>query len=313
MTRALTFIVLVAAALGAAGHEFFNDATAPCVPAQLRAFVNRYLTARIGETESERNDKMWFDGVTVTFTLNGSSAERLRQANALSLTLDNGRQYTIVWGIDSTAIGSMAFPASHTLITGLGKTAKFRQLTDRLVANMLVTADSLPARQTGRPAAPEFVVTEPGVRFNSGYMTSDAYIEAVTAHPVWSPYYLPESLINLFMFDRMPPVRLGLTVSNGNRDKVDIATTVQSADCVLRLMDGCTVYGGLSGYDPDTGEVNAVIVYHSEPYAYIHKLEVTATADSLFNADRPSITAIMHPYIPLNNVRNLWADQPDRQ
>lgn len=306
---AYLLLMLLAPALAGAGErEFFSPTTQLALPAPIRSFVNRYLSARIDATSpDETARRMEFDEVEVSFPLTDAAARSLARANGLAMSLHDGRRYSIVWTDDSVAVGAMSFPASYGLIFGVGQVESFNALASRLRENLGDTSAS-PRRVATRADARSLICRQ-GEDFFLGALSANSYIDAVSALPVWSPALPDESLANLFILDNMPDIEVELTMIDYAMDSLRVNTSTTSLNHMLAGTEGSSPYFGIAGADANSGEIHGVVVYHNPLYAYVHLLEVTARPDELFNPKAPRLKALMHPYVKLHNLTNLWGEK----
>lgn len=310
LAAALTLASLAVSASAAVAAElnFFNPGVSVAVPAEIRAFVNRYLSERIS-SPADAARRMEFDEVEATFPLRAESAAMVAGADGLALSLHDGRRYSIVWTRDSVVLGAVSFPASYSLIRGIGQRESFDSLVRRLRGNTRETSDSLRVRPLALEPAPGNVLTRPGSEFYLGHLTTHTYIDAANSRPVWAAGFPAESLANLFLLPQMPGVSVDLAMVNYEMDTVRVATSTASASYLLGPADGSQPYFGISHTDPATGTVTAVVIYHNPAYAYLHKLEVTASPAQLFDPGAPRLKAVLHPYIKLHNLSDLWGEK----
>lgn len=299
-------LTLLPGIAAASGLDFFSPQTRLALPEAIRTFVNRYLSERIDGSEADNVRRMEFDEVEVTFPLTETMAQTLAAANGLSMSLHDGKRYSIVWTADSVAIGAMSFPASYSLIHATTQTESFKTLANKLNSRAERPGSNVRAVATNIDSA--LMRRRPGEEFILGHLTSNTYIDAATTLPVWSKNLAAESLANLFIVDDMPQVGIDLTMVNYNLDSLLIATNSSSLTYLLGAAEGCAPYFGIAAEHADRRELRAVVVYHNPLYAYIHLLELTASTDELF-ADKPRIKASLRPYVKLHNLTELWGKQ----
>ncbi len=299
------FMLLGAASAAAVEREFFSPQTRMALPAPIRSFVNRYLSERIEGAAADNARRMEFDEVEVTFPLTEETAAELLGADGLSMSLHDGKRYSIVWMRDSIAAGAMSFPASYSLIHGTSQNESFKSLAGKLCSNVREAGGKV------RPVAEKVdslsVRCRPGEEFILGHMTSDTYIDAVSALPIWSAEQVEESLANLFELDNMPEVSIDLTMISYGLDSLKIVSTSSSLAYLLGSSEGCTPFFGIASKG-DNGRIDATIVYHNPLYAYLHLLEVTAEPEELF-CEWPRLTATLRPYVKLHNLTSLWGEK----
>lgn len=281
------------------------------IPAEFRTFVDRYLTAALddGRDSAEKvARRMSFDEVTTSFPVTEEGTTELAEANGLTFTLNSGKRYSIGWIKDSVLIAEMSFPASYNLIHGTTQPESFSKLADQLRDNIRVTAD---ARKTSAPDSATIVCRE-GREFYLGHLDNDIWIDAVDARPVWTPKFPSESITNLFCVDNMPDVAVDLQMVNYDMQTTAIATSAASLRYILGTDEECAVYSGIESVGDD-GTITALVVFHNPAFAYLHKLDVTVDSARLFttpvDSGKPAISAVLHPYIKLHNLTDLWGEK----
>lgn len=309
------FIITALLAISIAGNavtpvrDFFNLNLSAALPAEFRDFANRYLSERIygNEKAEESARRMKFDEVELSIPLNPSSRDLLSRADGLALHLQNGRRYTITWVTNGVETATMSFPASYNLIRGTTQPESFRRLAERLSKHYAIVAsnDTLKTRPTERPDSAN-LRCKTGTEFYWGHLNSNTFIDAISARPVWSKEFPQQSLANMFLLEEMPDAYVELSMINYNLDSIAINTTLHSLAYLLGTAESCKPYFGITETDPQDGTIHAVVFYHNPTYAYLHKLEITASPKALFESDNPHIRASLQPYIKLHNLKELW-------
>lgn len=297
---AALLLSVVSATAGA--KEFFSPAVQPAVAPEIREFVNNYLQFRILEPANESARRMKFDEVEVSFPLTRAMADSLSRADGIALSLDNGRRYSIVWTNKAVAIGMMSFPASHNLIRNLTQPESFDILARKLTEAGPGRSDTAVFTSSCDSAN---VVCRPGGEFFLGHIFSHTYINAMTSKPIFAASHPAESLANLFVLDSVPSVRIDLTMVSYAGDSLKISSNSEALRNLLGYAEGTWPYFAATRTDSISGMVNGVAIYHNPAYAYIHKLDVTAT----LSGPEPRIRATLLPYIKLHNLKNLWGDK----
>lgn len=292
-------------------RTFFPPQIEGSIPSEFSKFVDRYLSELMAApSETDATRRMDFDAVRLSFPLTQSAVDRLMSANGIIFTMEKGVRYSVVWLNDSIEIGRMSFPASYNLIRG---TSTLESFNDLLCSLSELDGHSMKpvSRPTAEPDSANIVRRE-GREFYLGHLTNHQWIDATSAHAVWSADFPAESLSNLFCVDNMPDVEVDLEMESYNLTKQAINTNVATLRHILGDVERCDVYFGVVDDVDDTGMMSVLVVFHNPELAYLHKLDMTVDTFAVFDpsaAGLPPIKGHLQPYIKLHNLTDLWGEK----
>ncbi len=310
---ALSAVLLLLCGGLAGARSLFPPTLEASIPSQFRDFVDRYVGEMISEhvPDGTAERRMKFDEVDISFPLTAEATELLPRATGVCFMMEMGRRYSIVWMQDSLEMGRISFPASFNLIRGTSQKESFNRL-----ANVFAARHAAPLSANVRPTSqPDSlnIIRREGHEFYLGHLANHRWIDATGAHPVWSPEFPAESVANLFCIEGMPDARVAMEMIDYRLERRAFDTSLSALREILGDKDRCEVFFGVS-IMRDDAPMEAVVVFHNPELAYIHKLELEIDLPALFNAgaserSAPAIRAILHPYIKLHNLSDLWGEK----
>lgn len=290
----------------------FNEDLRQMLPPVISDFAERYLYERLNLDSdiAETNRKMKFDEVECTFSVTVANMEKLKKADGLSLDLERGKSYRIRWFSGEEEMGSMKFPASYNLIRFTDQVKSYRQLVETLKELAKEERDSSINFCGIRPDRVTNPFKRSGPTFYLRHLESSTYLDSITGRPLWTPEYPAESLANLFV--SAYPVadimaEIGIVAYDGKTETVRLPLHRWNA---LMSQTECLPYFGISEMHEGSGEVEALAVYHNADLSYIHKMEITANPDTVWDTETPATIKIrLTPYIKLHNLKDLWGQK----
>lgn len=292
--------------------DIFTPQLREMLPPEISNFVERYLYARLHKDKDKATTRrrLDFDEVSMTFPLKESSLEPLRSADGLSISLERGTVYRLRWLKGRDTLAEMSFPASYKLIMFTDQKNSYEWMCNR-IRELSQQPDSL-SRFIGKaPGRRRDPIRRSGAEFYLGHLTSDFYLDSESGRPVWSEDYPAESVANLFIHsDAVADVDVELSLKGYTGDAIVIRLPFHRFNSLMRDL-GCQPYYGVSEMNDETGEMEALVVYHNPTVAYIHKMDVKVQPETVWRQDeeRPLIKAEMLLYIGLHNLIDLWGEK----
>lgn len=295
-----------------AGNVVFTDELRTMLPPVVADFVEKYLYERVflDKNEEETRRRMAFDEVSCSFPLKEASINQLQNADGLSVLLEQGKKYTITWSSDGENIGEISFPASFNLLLFTNQVESYKDLVSRLNYRANNKSGVKINYVRHRSDSVSSAYRRNGTSFYLGHLESHTYHDSISGRPIWTREFPAESLANLFVFEKpVAEVTAIVEVLAYNGDKTSIHIPVQQLRELLEEM-GCDPYFGVSEVKEETGEIDALVVYHNPDLQYLHKLEVKADPSKVWQEDGVAmITIKLTPYIKLHNLKNLWGEK----
>lgn len=225
-----------------------------------------------------------------------------------SLT-DDSTRYQASWqGVGMKV--DLLFPKQYDLLLGYDK----YELTQRLITNLSI-------RQTDFRNAPVKwkesslqkirgnVFYDRGDVFMIPQMKSGTYLmkKGTAWSYLFNAYFPEESVLNLFshahQMNFLLPFSLAVKGYNSSAAK-----SIGLADFVsLMISEGCRPYVGIETMD--SKQITGTVIYLNRDLMYEHLLYFQLPLEVFHKKDNVRIKAVLYPYIPLNNLENLYADE----
>jgi hypothetical protein len=122
--------------------------------------------------------------------------------------------------------------------------------------------------------------------------------------PVYQQQYVKESFANLFLtqlFDNHP-VSMSIKIKSYGEDKATINTSVMQ---FLSHFDASyQLYVGIEEFEND--HIRGSLILYNPVLNFIHLIDMKTTPANLFGNGQNQISAVMYPFIPCHNIRDLF-------
>lgn len=123
----------------------------------------------------------------------------------------------------------------------------------------------------------------------------------------FNAYFPEESALNLFSHVHQMHFSLSFSLAVKGYNS-SAAKSIDLADFVsLMLSEGCRPYVGIETVDAK--QITGTVVYLNRDLMYEHLLYFQLPLEVFHKKENVRIKAVLHPYIPLNNLENLYADE----
>ncbi len=263
-------------------------------------FIEEALAAKVvGEKNAD------FDKVKLTA---GSIADltKITPQTPCTINNQNSKQMTIEWNLDGKKV-TVSVPLGYDT----PKTGSRSDIENRLIA-MLKAGES--KRKSFGKIDPEKLESYgdslyilPGKYYQDKSITRNVYfLNDSTLAPVWSVEYPLESVADMFLLPsaKYGDVKVKMTILKheyGEQETVEVPLQQMMA---AFEQDGCVPYWGVEKFD--NGKLEGALFLYNQQQGYNHVLKVDCSPADLINGGG-EITARASLYIPVNNVRNLYA------
>lgn len=283
------------------GLSLFPDSLreSPAVTAPFEYLERTVLLRRLPLCEDikwERDDRS--RNVIFTGTSPDSLPSIARKAKNVTVNFIDNKIYTVVWRIDSAQSASVNIPADYSLLKGTSLPENERTLLDNLLK-----ADTQLARvrSIGRYKGNVFIIKGRSVYFNPADTTSESVFQRLFdgAYPVNNFIYLLKEL-NIpgdFKMD----VRSVVYPNNLETVNLRLSTITD-----YFLSNGCEIF--TIPVEISDSRTQFWMLFRNIPLGYFHSLKVTLSSGS-DGTPGPVAGATLATFIPINKIRNLFADQ----
>ena len=218
--------------------------------------------------------------------------DELRPTDDFGYTFAN-RRYTATWSRGRKTLLSVAFPARYELLSGENKIEAEENLPADVQAAIVDTLQADELRNDSY-LSPDLT--------NRLYLKDSALI-ADRQYPI-------ESAANMMLSQRLAdPYMLNVTHLRYGNQKVQIELPLRQWIAYCRN-NGCKLYFGVKDTDR-LGTINATLLAVNEPLGYHHLLTVSIPVDAI-GQQQGVLTATLHSFIPIHNVRSLFGTNPKR-
>jgi hypothetical protein len=217
-----------------------------------------------------------------------ATIDQLLITDDFSFQYDN-HHYTAVWKRDGQDLLTVSFPVEYELISGENKIeAEENLMTDIMKASVKDQPDN--------------------IQQNSSYISDDftnrLYFQK--GQLVFNNRHLAETSANMMLSTNTKGnFSLNMAqISYGFKKKVFQVPLRQWISFCQKT--GCELYFGVDNIDAKSG-VSAVVLAVNKAENYNHVLTVTIPTE-LFDSCQGVIEARLYPYVPMHNVKNMFAN-----
>lgn len=283
------------------GLRLFSDGMRQAYPSAPLDYVEDAYRAY---ANGVKDDSSRFEGLTFVYGSWESLAAALTDSTACTVSLINGRQYSIVWD----GIAQIVFPVQYDRIIGDSRSviedSLIRRLKSCRVEAVCVIPDSLVAADT---LVGDSLYVVKGDTYGVAQVSRDVYL-MMTADSLMATVYSPEmpvaTLADMFICGldglSVPAV---ITIPRHDYGVVDtLTTTVESLREVCGA-DGCVPFWGTESIDGD--ELRGTVFFYNRALGYDHVLRVVCDP-RLIGAPDFCLHCRMSLFVPTNNVKNLY-------
>ncbi|CCY92049.1 putative uncharacterized protein [Bacteroides sp. CAG:1076] len=226
-----------------------------------------------------------------------------------SLTADSAK-YRASWqGVGMKV--DLLFPKQYDLLLGYDK----YELTQRLITNLSLRHQTdfrgtpVKWKESSLQKIKGNVFYDRGDVFMIPQMKSGTYLmkKGTAWSYLFNAYFPEESALNLFSHAHQMHFSLSFSLAVKGYNS-SAAKSIDLADFVsLMLSEGCRPYVGIETVDAK--QITGTVVYLNRDLMYEHLLYFQLPLEVFHKKENVRIKAVLHPYIPLNNLENLYADE----
>lgn len=296
------------------GLKVFDDSIKKTDNPFVYSFIERELLKFILDDEQARNARQKEDKVILFYSNNFQKRSLLNNPNSIrnvvsdligvSIKQDSLSYRVLLLNSNSERL-EMEFPKENALIRGMDK----KELDDFIYGELLKNVKDWQTVRTGLVPGPfksvgNMLVSEGEHYLIKGFTANTYYKrEKDSIKVLFQKDSIGESLSNLFLTN-LPfrrPTQLELKIrSYGGKDQ-SVSTTVGQ---FLAHFD--TQFKLFFGVESDKSDgIRGSLIIYCPALNYIHLLDAKTTEPLLFG-NQAKVSAILYPYIPCHNIKELF-------
>lgn len=263
-------------------------------------FIEEALSARLNNENNEDYDKVKLTSGSLNLL------KKLTPETPCTVNTTNSKTMTVEWNLDGKKVG-VEVPMGYDTAKKGSRTEIENDLISKLKRNGAKRKSFGSVDKEKLEAYGEDLFILPGKYYQNKEITRNIFFVSDSAlTPVWSKDYPLESLADLFLYpsDKYGDVKVKLTVLKheyGEQETVEVP--LQRMMAVFE-QDGCIPYWGVEKFSD--GNLEGALFFYNQPQGYNHVLKIECNPADLMEG-KGEIKARASLYIPVNNVRNLYA------
>lgn len=282
------------------GLRLFSDGMRQAYPSAPLDYVEAAYRAY---ANGVKDDSGRFEGLTFVYGSWESLAAAVTDSTACTVSLINGRQYSIVWD----GIAQMVFPVQYDRIIGDSRSAIEDSLIGRLKSHRAEARCVIPDSLVADTLVGDSLYVVKGDTYGVAQVSRDVYV-MMTADSLMATVYSPDmpvaSLADMFIcgLDGLS-VPVVITIPRHDYGIVDTLTTTVESLREVCAADGCVPFWGTESISGD--ELRGTVFFYNRTLGYDHVLRVVCDPRLIGSQDF-CLRCRMSLFVPTNNVKNLY-------
>ena len=296
------------------GLRLFNDSIKKTDNPYVYSFIERELLKFILDDEQARNARQKEDKVFLYYSSNFQKRSLLDNPNSIrnvvsdltgvSIKQDSLSYRVLLLNSNSERL-EIEFPKVNALIRGMDKKELDEFIYGEFLKNVKVIQTPRNVLVPGSLKSKGNILVSEGDSYLIKGFTANTYYksEKDSIKVLFQKDSIGESLSNLFLTDLPFSRRTQLELKIRSYGGIDQSASITLGQFLAHFDSQFKLFFGIESNKPD-GIRGSLIIY-CPALNYIHLLDVKTTETLLFG-NQAKVSAILYPYIPCHNIKELF-------